>query len=141
MSGAIPTLEERLFTLGTAPSRKRVDALNELAWNIGFHDIPRTVSLAREATEMAREIDYSRGIAWGLLNSAYGDYFSADYEVALEKGREALERFEENGDPMGLGNTELGLGLVYWSVGDFEQAVQSLHRGIEIFREHGVPER
>jgi signal transduction histidine kinase len=74
------------------------------------------------------------------LNSSYRDYFTGDYEPALEKGREVLASFEALADRKGLGAARVGLGLVHWSLGDFEQAVENLHLGIEIFRELSIDE-
>jgi signal transduction histidine kinase len=133
-------LEERLAALGNEESIERVDALNALAWHVGFSDVFRTESLAREATRIARAIGYAKGLAWGLVNSSYRDYYTGDYETALDKAGEALASFEILSDQKGLGSTRMGLGLVYWSLGDFEHAVENLHQGIEIFRELGIDE-
>jgi signal transduction histidine kinase len=134
-------LERELASLDEGPSRERADALNALAWHIGFQDVTRSAALAEEATEIGRALDYPRGIAWGLLTSGYRDYFEARYERAMEKAHEALGIFEQSGEREGTGNVQMGLGMIYWSLGDFEKAVESLHRGIEIFRELGLPER
>jgi signal transduction histidine kinase len=134
-------LEARLRELGDGVSTERVDALNALAWEVGFHDVVRTESLAREAMEGARVISYPRGLAWGLLNSGFRDYFVGDYEATLEKTREAQATFEEIDDRGGLGNCYTGRGLAFWSLGDFERAVESLHHAIEIFRELAADER
>ena len=131
-------LEARLVSLGEARSRERVDALNALAWHISFQDVARAAALADEATEIARSLEYPRGIAWGLLSSAHRDYFEAEYDQAIEKGAEALGIFERLAEREGIGNVQMGLGMVYWSLGDFEKAVESLHRSIEIFRELGL---
>jgi signal transduction histidine kinase len=138
--GTVEYLEERLAALSSEESSERVDVLNALAWEVGFSDVFRAESLAREAMRMARAIDYPQGMAWGLLNSTYGDYFKGDYETALEKGGEALASFESLSDRKGVGATRVGLGLVYWSLGDFEHAVENLHEGIEIFRELSIGE-
>lgn len=134
-------LERALELAGPKTSSQRVDALNALAWEIGFADIQRTGKLAEEAVTLSRELDYPRGLAWGLLNAAYRDYFAAHYDVAMSKGLEALEIFEEVDEPRGVGNVRMGLGLVYWSLGDFELAVSHLHFANSLFREFGDAER
>lgn len=137
----IAQLAHALEAVGEARTRERVDALNALAWEIGFSDVFRQADMAREATEIARELDYPRGLAWGLLNQAYRDYFTADYPAALEKAKEALPIFEALEIPEGYGNTLFGFGLIYWSLGDFEQAVEAFHRGLTTFRDLDDPER
>lgn len=134
-------LTRALAELGDTATIERVDALNALAYKIGFNDIERTHALALEAIELGRELDYPRGIGWGLLNAAYRDYATADYERALSKGLEALTLFESSEDTYGTANMNIGIGLVYWSLGDFELAVSYLHNSVSLFRELGKDER
>ena len=141
MKQKIAELENKLSALGAARSRETVDTLNDLAWQIGFADVHRAAELAARATQIARDLAYDRGIAWGLLNQAYFDYFVAEYDSALSKAREAATIFETTGDRKGTGNVLGGFGLIYWSLGDFERAVESLHEGVEIFRDLGDEDR
>lgn len=135
MDDNIADLERALEAAGDGASRERVDALNALAWELGFTNIHRTGKLAAEATSIARELAYPHGIAWGLLNEAYRDYFVARYDVAMSKGIESLEIFEELEEPRGIGNVRMGLGLVFWSLGDYELAVSHLHAANQLFRD------
>ena len=56
---------------------------------------------AGQGSGLAREISYPLGIAWGLLNHAYNDYFVARYDVAMSQALESLDIFEELEEPAG----------------------------------------
>ena len=55
----------------------------------------------------------------------------------VSKGLEAFSIFEELDDAKGLANARLALGLLYWSLGDFELAVSHLHFAISGLHELG----
>ena len=141
MTNTLSDLERALELAGPAATRERVDALNALAWEVGFTDVHRTAELAKEATSLARELSYPHGIAWGLLNDAYRDYFVARYDVAMSKALESLEIFEELEEPRGVGNVRMGLGLIFWSLGDYELAVSHLHAANQLFCDLGDTDR
>ncbi len=122
-------------------STKRVDLLNELAWEIGFRDPDRVLEAASEAGEIARELAYPRGQAWANMNQAFLHYYVADYESALQRAGEALETFEELGDLDGVGNVLAGYGHLNWSLGDYEAALEALHRSVSTFRASANPGR
>ena len=134
-------LEQALESAGPAATRERVDALNALAWEVGFTNVHRTAELAQEAISLARELSYPHGIAWGLLNDAFRDYFIARYDVAMSKALESLEIFEGLEEPRGIGNVRIGLGLIFWSLGDYELAVSHLHAANELFHDIGDTDR
>ena len=141
MTNTLSDLERALELAGPAATRERVDALNALALEIGFTNVHRTAELAKEATSFARELSYPHGIAWGLLNDAYRDYFIARYDVAMSKALESLEIFEEIEEPRGVGNVRMRLGLIFWSLGDYELAVSHLHAANQLFCDLGDTDR
>lgn len=128
-------LTRALDEVGPAPRRERVDALNALAFEIAFSDTARGHELALEATTLARQLSYPRGIGWGLLNQAYHDYALSSYEAALKKCLESYSIFESLEEPRASANVEMGLGLIYWSLGDFDLAISHLHQSISRFEE------
>ena len=141
MTDTLSELERALEAAGSSASRERVDALNALAWEVGFTHVHRSSALAQEAIAIGRKLAYPRGIAWGLLNAAYRDYFVACYDVAMGKALESLEIFEELEEPLGIANVRMGLGMVYWSLGDYELAVSHLHAANQLFHDLEVTDR
>jgi len=135
VTDTLSDLEQALESAGPAATRERVDALNTLAWEVGFTNVHRTAELAQEAISLSRKLSYPHGIAWGLLNDAFREYFLARYDVAMSEALESLEIFEELEEPLGIGNVRMGLGLIFWSLGDYELAVSHLHAAIQLFRD------
>ena len=86
MSDTVEQLKQSLASLGAEPSTEKVDVLNELAGETNFDDPDRKGELASQALEMARQLSYPRGIAWGLLNQATRDYFVGAFDAAPEQG-------------------------------------------------------
>ena len=141
MTDTLSDLERTLELAGPAATRERVDALNALAWEVGFTNVDRSDAMAQEAVALGRELAYPHGIAWGLLNAVYRDYFVACYEVAMSKALESLEIFEELEEPLGIANVRMGLGMVYWSLGDYELAVSHLHAANQLFHDLEAADR
>ena len=141
MSDTVEQLKQSLASLGAEPSTEKVDVLNELAGETNFDDPDRKGELASQALEMARQLSYPRGIAWGLLNQATRDYFVGAFDAALNKGLESINLFRELEDEEGIATVLLGLGLVYWSIGQFDRAVESLHQSIDKLHGLGIKDR
>ena len=143
MKKTVAELQAELAASETAgePVEQRIDRMNALAWATGFSlfsptmgaDIKIADELARKAVQLARDSDYSKGTAQGLVNMSYHDYFIADYRGALAKGREARDIFERIEDQEGIANVLMADGLIYWSLGDYEKAVSALHQARRIY--------
>ena len=141
MNDTVEQLKQRLASLGAEPSTEKVDVLNELALETNFGDPDRKGEFATQALEIARQLSYPRGIAWGLLNQATRDYFVGAFDAALSKGLESITLFRELEEEEGIASVLLGLGLVYWSIGQFDRAVESLHQSIDKLHRLGIKER
>lgn len=122
-------------------SERRVDLLNELAWQSIPLDHERTKRLSEEALELARELSYSKGVTYARLNLAGHQFFVAEYETALNNIREALADLEGTDDTEGKARASLFQAYVYWSLGDYEWAIETFHRSIQLFQEVGDPEQ
>lgn len=138
----ITELTERIETLGRPAPRTRevADLRNELAWELVPVDIRRSATATDEALELCRALDYERGIARALVAGAGRDFFTAAYEDALEKCRSALGKIADASDPVWECRLRLMEGLVHWSTGDFESALEALHRSAELARDTGQSE-
>ena len=140
MNDTVEQLKQRLASLAAEPSTEKVDLLNELAQETNFDDPDQKGKFATQALEIARQLSYPRGIAWGLLNQATRDYFVGAFDAALSKGLESITLFCEV-EEEGIASALLGLGLIYWSIGQFDRAVESLHESIDKLHRLGIKER
>lgn len=120
---------------------KRVDLLNEIAWELGFNDMSRATEYAQQAFALAQELVYETGIAHSTLSLAYSDYFHARYEQALAKVQSAMEVFRKNNDQSGIANCLNGYGFAYWGIGEYEKALNYMLESLKLFNEDGQKER
>lgn len=136
----IPELEKELARLGKDKSKKRIDTLNQLAWETGFNDIKKAYQFSNEAYELSLELEYEVGKANGLLMAAYYFYSQNDFEAAIKKGNQAFELFKKLNDKNGQAHTLTGFGMTQWGLGDYENALKYLHDGLNIYEQIDSPE-
>lgn len=63
---------------------KRVDLLNELAWEIRFSDPPRSLLLTQEAEELSRRLEYAKGLAYSLFHKSFSLMRQGSYAEAID---------------------------------------------------------
>jgi tetratricopeptide (TPR) repeat protein len=124
-------LQEKLQTLS---GKARVDALNDLCYELRGKDL-RTIELyCREALALAEKEHYEQGEAESLTISAYLYFHKANFEQAIRDALTAQQRFQK----VGLLDTKFHadvlntLGLVYRNIGDYEASLQSLYKSLSI---------
>jgi signal transduction histidine kinase len=139
MSEKISEIQARLNALGEGEARsiRRVDLLNQLAWELIPFDYARAEIPAREAMELARDLSYENGAACARITKAMHLIFIGEYETALKESRDAFVTLEGAGDAAWMAKCLIAEALIYWSLGDYEGAIDSLHRSIELCREVG----
>ena len=136
----IKELEDRLAA--AASELDEIDALNALASELVVGNIDRADQLAQRAFELSRSMDnngmpYKKGLAFSLSILGSIAKIQCDYRMALSRLLEAqvlLESLHEQGE---LLNLLINLGWVYFSIGDFPQSIQILHKALRIARECG----
>ena len=138
---AFDELERRLQRAreSSHSSEELVEALNELAWAVRKTDPQRSLELAVEARERAREYSYEIGLGWALRNSGHAHYRLADYSVALTESLEALEIFERLGLDDGRASASGGVGNAYTRLSDYAQGLRFHRESLRIRREMGDP--
>jgi len=130
----VKRLEKKLCRAQHMTVEETIDVRNELAWELGYSDLARVRELSRQAYEDAEKLGYKFGLAFGLLNLGFCEYTKPDFAAALKQCNTALRLFVELGDLDQQGNSLSILGLVYWSLGNFDLAFEKLHRSEDIFR-------
>jgi two-component system NtrC family sensor kinase len=130
-------LENRLEGLAGRGSRAEADALNGLGWALVPVDHRRAAELFERALDLSARLSYELGSARATFGRAFFDFFRADYGQALTKAHECAPVLREHGGPEDWANVLLLEGMVHWSLGDFELALDSLHRGYELSQECG----
>ncbi len=97
--------------------KDKIDDLNFRAWNIRVKDSPQAFLLSKEALDLARNIQYEKGIADGArsLGFCYGRLSKHDEAISLFK--ESLSLYESLNDIDGQSNVIEYLGFTSRSQG------------------------
>ena len=86
----------------------RVDLLNEIADMLYAKDIDKTLLYAKEAGDLAVNLDYKFGKAESLMNIGTYHYWKANYPEALDFKLKSLKIFEElDSNTDAIGNVKI----------------------------------
>jgi len=114
--------------------KEKVDAMNQLAFEIRNSDTTRSISLCKEAQRISSEINYPEGNATALANEGFCYVQLSDYELSLEKLFEALRIFEELKNEKGIAQTNYNLTLVYFRLSDFNKGLDTISKALTYYQ-------
>lgn len=120
-----------IYLVEMQESIKRIDSLNSRAFaNININ-ITLTDKLTEQAEKLSAEKNYTRGIAWSLLNRGFLELESGNYEQASGKLIQANHMFKNLKDgTRGLTASENSLGLLSIRQGNMKMAFTHLHKAM-----------
>jgi len=101
----------------------KVNALNDLSWELRNSDPTLARDYATQAFTLAENIGYEKGAAWALRNQGVMSYFLSDHDRALELYKEADVRMERIGDKAGAARIKNNIAILYDIRGEFENAL------------------
>lgn len=139
MADQIQKLEKKVARLSKAgkETTELVDALNDLAWEIGLKQSKRAFALSEYAQKIARSLDYKRGLAFCYRNFGYGYSMSSDLESGIRYLRKALEAFAELDEPEGESTVLDTMSLSYWRLGNYQDALNYAYEALNLSRKIG----
>jgi len=120
--------------------KDKIDRLNQHAWKVRINDSPKAFELSKASVDLAREINYTKGLAEGLciLAFCYVRLFKNDEALPLLK--ESLSLFESNNDFKGQGIVYEYLGIIERNWGNLGASLELLFKGHQLTLLHGTPE-
>src|SRR5215218_1881617 len=130
----VTALEEGVAAAGSESTQERVAALNALAYSLtGYEQWDRMQTLAIEASTIAREIGdkHGEGRALGIL--AFVQYIRSDFKAALANCMQGLTL--ASGDDQAEARIRVVLGMVQWTLGNFDEALRHIERTLPVLRE------
>jgi signal transduction histidine kinase len=134
LSATFPELEERIASLGPEATPERVAALNELAYSLRVSEQwERMVALSLEAATLARSIGDKNGEAQALGILAFVQYIRSDLKSSLANCMQALTL--AGGSGMVDARVRVVLGMVQWTLGNFDEALRHIDRSLPVLRE------
>lgn len=86
----------------------------------------------KRAEELARKLNYPRGVAYALKNIGIGFYNQAKYVEALQNWQRSLEVFDSIGDKKGVANMYSNMGAIYYNQGDDAKALELYLQSLKI---------
>jgi serine phosphatase RsbU (regulator of sigma subunit)/tetratricopeptide (TPR) repeat protein len=113
---------------------KRVDFLNQLAWEIRYTSQEESKKLSEEALRISKEKDYARGRAYARINLAVNHFLKSENREALELLRRALKYFTRSENEKGLSVALAFMGYVFESFGDYENGLEYAQKALEKVR-------
>lgn len=146
-SDRIAELEAHLSTVTGGSLQEEVDALNELALELGTKDDQRTRTLSQRALALSRGASlpnqpYLKGIAFSLYNLGVLASQSSDFSSSLNlctESRNILEA-QDLPDPRLLILVNKELGWIYLNLGDLAQSFGVLLKALRFSRVSGDKE-
>ncbi len=119
------------------PAPERVDALNDLAWELKFADARRAHALSRRAHALAEREAYERGLAHALRTSGACNYLLANYPEGLDEAEAALRLSERLGDESGRAHALTIAGNIHERTGSHGRALECHQQSFHIRQDLG----
>lgn len=127
MSEIIRELEAKLNTV--VDLKTRIDLLNELAWQLRYHDRARLRSLSEEAQTLSTTgpfaaEPYARGLGASLRNLGHLNSNTGDYHLALTQSLRAFNLIKDAHEPDIKTDVLMNLCWTYRGFGDYGVALE-----------------
>jgi len=98
-------------------------------------DLVQATRYGNEALDLAKSIDFERGIAYAYKAIALSYYFQANYPEAAIQFQNSLAVFTDLNDKVGIANILSNLGSTYFNAGDDTKAIDFYLRSLKISEE------
>jgi signal transduction histidine kinase/DNA-binding NarL/FixJ family response regulator len=135
MTAKIEELEARLVK---APDvRRKIETMNDLAWEIRNSDVARALEISQRAYNLAKSNHYQKGIAYSLRNLSRCHSINSNYEAALLHGLESVALFESIEELNGLAQSFNVISQIQWELGDYSEALAYTLQYLKLAQEIG----
>lgn len=119
----------------TKEPEKKIDLLNQLAWELRYTDLEESKRCTDEAFKLSRENNFPRGRAYARLNLAVNHFLKSENREALEFLTTALKYFAKNEKEKGFPVALTFAGNIYESFGDYETALEYVEKALKKAKE------
>lgn len=109
--------------------KEKIDELNRQAWEARINDLQKSFQLGQESVNLARSIDYPKGLAEGLRGMGFGYIRLFKNHDATSLLKESLALFETIGDEEGQAICYEYLGIVERNLGNLGASLEYLLKG------------
>lgn len=120
--------------------KDKIDSLNQQAWDARVYDSPKAFELSRESVELARSIQYDKGLAYGLLSLGFCYVRLSKNNEGLLLLEESLSLFQSLNDLKGQSIVYEYLAIIRRNWGDFGASLGFLFKALELSVQTGFRE-
>jgi tetratricopeptide (TPR) repeat protein len=135
-----PHIDSLFHLLKTAKEdTSKANLLNELAraYLFELNDINKVYSYGAQELKLSRQLNYKKGIAYGLMHIGIFKRSHGDYKEAIMYAEKSLKLMKEIGYKKGEGSCYINLGLASHDMSDFPKAIDYTVRGMILKEEIG----
>ncbi|MBL7723952.1 MAG: tetratricopeptide repeat protein [Chitinophagaceae bacterium] len=120
--------------------KDKIDSLNQQAWDVRVNDSPKSFELSKESVELARNIQYDKGLAHGLLSLGFCYVRLSKNNEGLILLEESLSLFQSLNDLKGQSVVYEYLAIIKRNWGDFGSSLKLLFKALELSKQTGFME-
>lgn len=95
-------------------------------------DLEKAKTFTKSAIELAKNLNWGRGMAKSHTSLAYVNLYESDFEAAMENAVEGLRLGEQFSDLESQGFANLLIGFIYFNLGDTNQVLPYYQKSINI---------
>jgi adenylate cyclase len=126
----IPAFQENNF-----PSIEHIDLLNDRSFELRHKNTKESSSFAQQAITSARQIKYTKGEAYGLLNAGFHEFIVSKYQDAFLFYDDALKLFIKLNNKPGIAHAHYNISLIFLRTGDFDAAMGQQQESYQLRKE------
>ncbi|MCK4701344.1 MAG: tetratricopeptide repeat protein, partial [Bacteroidales bacterium] len=115
----------------------KVNMLNDSAWVFIDTDPDRALNYARKGLELARELDYSVGIAYSYYRMALVFKGTGKYIDALEYLSICMSMYEKSGNRSGIASINNAYGSFHYELENYSKAGEYFRKSISAYKDIG----
>jgi len=135
----IGVLEEQVHR--STSQKERIDALNELAWELRMNKPEQVYELCNEAEKLSHSGEYSshpyeQGLAASLVSQAFVDTYAGNLETSVSKCLQAVALLGDPHSHIGI-RIWFTLGWTSFFLGDYPAALENGLKALDLARELG----
>lgn len=112
--------------------KEKIEALNELAWELSYDQGEEALGYAKEALNLARQYQLTEEEATAHARIGLVYDYQGRWEKALENYTRSLELRKEIGEPIPISNAWNNIGAVYHYTARYEEALNAYIESLNI---------
>ncbi len=115
----------------------KVNKLNDFVWSIKMSNFNDGVKYGTKSYELAKKLDYTKGIAYATKNLGAVYYYASDNKKAYEYYKISFDAFKKLNDKKGIAIALKNLGNVSFNIADWKQALDYYLKSLALREEIG----